>query len=39
MAVLFDKHGRPFLKVRYVVNDDCNYSCIFCHFEGKLSNS
>jgi cyclic pyranopterin phosphate synthase len=36
MAVLFDKHGRPFLKVRYVVNDDCNYSCIFCHFEGQL---
>ena len=36
MAVLFDRYGRPFLKVRYVVNDDCNYNCVFCHFEGQL---
>ncbi|CCC82528.1 GTP 3',8-cyclase MoaA [Thermoproteus tenax] len=33
--VLLDKFGRPFLKLRIVVNDVCNFSCIFCHFEGQ----
>jgi GTP cyclohydrolase subunit MoaA len=33
---MFDRYGRPFLKVRYVVNDECNYDCVFCHFEGQL---
>jgi cyclic pyranopterin phosphate synthase len=33
---LFDRYGRPFLKVRYVVNDECNYNCVFCHFEGQF---
>ncbi|MEL9990708.1 MAG: GTP 3',8-cyclase MoaA [Thermoproteus sp.] len=33
--MLFDKFGRPFLKLRVVVNDVCNFSCIFCHFEGQ----
>ncbi|MFN3804132.1 MAG: GTP 3',8-cyclase MoaA [Pyrobaculum sp.] len=30
-----DKFGRPFLKLRYIVNDECNFFCIFCHFEGQ----
>jgi cyclic pyranopterin phosphate synthase len=34
--VLFDRYGRPFQKLRYVVNDECNYNCVFCHFEGQL---
>lgn len=34
--MLFDKFGRPLLKLRVAVNDVCNYSCIFCHFEGQL---
>lgn len=34
--MVFDKYGRPFQKLRYVVNDECNYNCIFCHFEGQL---
>ncbi|RFA97462.1 GTP 3',8-cyclase MoaA [Pyrobaculum aerophilum] len=33
--MLFDKYGRPFQKLRYVVNDECNYNCVFCHFEGQ----
>jgi len=33
--VLSDRVGRPFLKMRYVVNDECNYNCLFCHFEGQ----
>ncbi|ACB39013.1 GTP 3',8-cyclase MoaA [Pyrobaculum neutrophilum] len=33
--MLFDRYGRPFLKLRYILNDECNYSCIFCHFEGQ----
>jgi cyclic pyranopterin phosphate synthase len=33
--VLVDRYGRPFLKLRVVVNDVCNFSCIFCHFEGQ----
>ncbi|ABL88272.1 GTP cyclohydrolase subunit MoaA [Pyrobaculum islandicum DSM 4184] len=33
--MLFDRYGRPFLKLRYVVNDECNYNCVFCHFEGQ----
>jgi cyclic pyranopterin phosphate synthase len=36
VSVLFDRYGRPFLKVRYVVNDECNYNCVFCHFEGQF---
>ncbi len=32
---MFDRFGRPFLKMRYVINDECNYFCIFCHFEGQ----
>lgn len=34
--MLFDRYGRPFQKLRYVVNDECNYNCVFCHFEGQL---
>jgi cyclic pyranopterin phosphate synthase len=37
--VLFDRYGRPFLKVRYVVNDECNYNCIFCHFSMASASS
>ncbi len=33
--MLVDRYGRPFLKLRVVVNDVCNFSCIFCHFEGQ----
>jgi len=33
--VLLDRYRRPFLKMRLVINDECNYSCIFCHFEGQ----
>lgn len=33
--MLVDRYGRPFLKLRAVVNDVCNFSCIFCHFEGQ----
>lgn len=33
--MLSDRYGRPFLKLRYIVNDECNYKCIFCHFEGQ----
>ncbi|MEM1887927.1 MAG: GTP 3',8-cyclase MoaA [Pyrobaculum sp.] len=33
-----DRFGRPFLKIRYVVNDMCNYNCVFCHFEGQVKN-
>ncbi|WP_052886179.1 GTP 3',8-cyclase MoaA [Thermoproteus uzoniensis] len=34
--MLVDRYGRPFLKLRVAVNDVCNFSCIFCHFEGQL---
>ncbi|MEZ0320243.1 MAG: GTP 3',8-cyclase MoaA [Pyrobaculum sp.] len=34
--MLVDRYGRPFLKMRYIVEDVCNYNCIFCHFEGQL---
>ncbi|MFN7105040.1 MAG: radical SAM protein, partial [Pyrobaculum sp.] len=30
-----DRFGRPFLKLRYIVNDECNFFCTFCHFEGQ----
>ncbi len=33
--VLIDNYGRPLLKLRIVVNSVCNFSCIFCHFEGQ----
>lgn len=33
--MLKDQFGRPFLKLRIAVNDVCNFSCIFCHFEGQ----
>ncbi len=32
---LIDGYGRPLLKLRIVVNSVCNFSCIFCHFEGQ----
>lgn len=32
---LIDNYGRPLLKLRIVVNSVCNFSCIFCHFEGQ----
>lgn len=32
---LIDRYGRPLLKLRIVVNSVCNFSCIFCHFEGQ----
>jgi len=34
---LVDRFGRPFTKLRLVVNDVCNYRCIFCHNEGQPS--
>ena len=34
--MLVDRFGRPFLKMRYIVEDVCNYNCVFCHFEGQL---
>ncbi|ADY00642.1 putative molybdenum cofactor biosynthesis protein A [Vulcanisaeta moutnovskia 768-28] len=33
--MLIDNYGRPWLKLRIVVNSVCNYRCIFCHFEGQ----
>ncbi|WP_069807995.1 GTP 3',8-cyclase MoaA [Vulcanisaeta thermophila] len=33
--MLIDGYGRPWLKLRIVVDDTCNYRCIFCHFEGQ----
>ena len=34
-VVLIDKYGRPLLKLRIVVNSECNFNCFFCHFEGQ----
>ncbi|MFP3296683.1 MAG: radical SAM protein, partial [Vulcanisaeta sp.] len=33
--MLVDNYGRPWLKLRIVVNSVCNYKCLFCHFEGQ----
>jgi cyclic pyranopterin phosphate synthase len=33
--MLIDNYGRPWLKLRIVVNSVCNYRCFFCHFEGQ----
>ena len=33
--MLVDRYGRPLLKLRIVVNDVCNFTCVFCHFEGQ----
>ncbi|MFP3195059.1 MAG: GTP 3',8-cyclase MoaA, partial [Caldivirga sp.] len=33
--VLIDRYGRPLLKLRIVVNSECNFNCFFCHFEGQ----
>ncbi|MFB6469848.1 MAG: GTP 3',8-cyclase MoaA [Vulcanisaeta sp. AZ3] len=33
--MLVDNYGRPWLKLRIVVNSICNYRCLFCHFEGQ----
>ncbi len=35
IIMLIDNYGRPWLKLRIVVNSVCNYRCIFCHFEGQ----
>lgn len=32
---LVDRYGRPLLKMRIIVNSECNYNCFFCHFEGQ----
>jgi GTP cyclohydrolase subunit MoaA len=34
-VVLIDRYGRPLLKLRIVVNSECNFNCFFCHFEGQ----
>jgi len=33
--MLVDNYGRPWLKLRIVVDSVCNYRCLFCHFEGQ----
>jgi len=32
---LVDYFGRPWLKLRLIVDSSCNFKCIFCHFEGQ----
>lgn len=32
---MIDRFGRPLLKLRIVVNSECNFNCFFCHFEGQ----
>lgn len=32
--MLSDKYGRPLKTLRMIVNNECNYRCIYCHREG-----
>ncbi|MEM0371011.1 MAG: GTP 3',8-cyclase MoaA [Ignisphaera sp.] len=36
--MLFDRYGRPLSTLRIVVNNECNYKCIYCHKEGMYKN-
>ncbi|MEM1541468.1 MAG: GTP 3',8-cyclase MoaA [Ignisphaera sp.] len=36
--MLFDRYGRPLRTLRIVINNECNYRCIYCHKEGMYRN-
>jgi len=34
LQTLVDRYGRPLKNLRISVIDECNYRCVYCHFEG-----